>query len=134
MQDTTLQEIPTPLINRNNYYALKTALNERHSSTYQVIPYAIYNQLNSKSGTTTLQDLYTKMLMTIRGVNAEKAYSLVKVYPTPHQLLKAMAEASIDGNPQQLATQVTKHGITRRKWPASTSERLWEVWGKQSRS
>ncbi|SAL95528.1 hypothetical protein [Absidia glauca] len=133
-KDTTLQEIPTPLINRNNYYALKTALSERHASTYQVIPYAIYNQLNSKSGTTTLQDLYTKMLMTIKGVNAEKAYSLVKVYPTPVQLLKAMADASIDGNPQQLATQVTKHGITRRKWPASTSERLWEVWGKQSRS
>ncbi|KAI8340249.1 hypothetical protein BC941DRAFT_419916 [Chlamydoabsidia padenii] len=130
-----LQEIPTRLINKSNYITLKNELSPPGptiSSTHYVIPYTIYNQLNSKSGTSTLQDLYIKMLMTIRGVNAEKAQSLIRVYPTPYHLFKAMDEAG--DNAKQLATRATKNGITRRRWPSSASERLWEVWGKHHSS
>ncbi|CAO3586794.1 unnamed protein product [Absidia cylindrospora] len=138
----TLQEIPIQLINRSNYLALKKGLSndestQQQASPHHVIPYTIFNQLNSKSGSSTLQDLYTKMLMAIRGVNAEKACALTRTYPTPYRLLKAMEETvhgggdGDGGGGKNLAVRATKEGISRRRWGSGISERLWEVWGKQ---
>ncbi|KAI8089851.1 uncharacterized protein BX664DRAFT_264129, partial [Halteromyces radiatus] len=145
-KNVTLQEIPTRFINRTNYLALKNELTptislqqrqqqqEDHAANYHVIPYHIFNQINSKSKSSTLQDLYTKMLMTIRGVTAEKAYSLGRIYPTPYHLLRAMKAANQDSSHpnrgKELAMLATKDAIQRRRWTATLSERLWDVWGK----
>ena len=125
MQNVTLYRIPDHLINRTDYLEKKKRYGKHH-----LITYSIYSGLNSKTDTLTLKDLYLRMLMTIRGVSAEKASSLMKIYPTPNQLLQAykfMSEEEAKG----LAKEMTKDNIGRRRWGQSLSEKLWEVWGKR---
>ncbi|KAF7720894.1 Crossover junction endonuclease mus81 [Apophysomyces ossiformis] len=126
-QNVTLFRIPEHLISRQDFLNLKGTYTRSATEAF-VVTYPIYNQLNSKYGTCVLQDLYIRMLMTIRGVSVEKASALIKVYPTPHKLLQAMRAAN-EQDGKNLAKEATKHGISRRRWGASLSERLWQVWG-----
>ncbi|KAI9314142.1 hypothetical protein BX666DRAFT_1970750 [Dichotomocladium elegans] len=122
----TLHRVPDHSITRENYLDKKKQLNK-----HQVITYTLYSQLNSKSDTQTLKDVYMRMLLTVRGVSVEKAVALMKVYPTPHALLKAYAAVSTPEEGKNLARESTKDGISRRRWNAALSLRLWEVWGQR---
>ncbi|KAI8374174.1 uncharacterized protein BYT42DRAFT_535155 [Radiomyces spectabilis] len=130
-QGVTLYRIPEHLISRENYSDLKKQYNQ--PGQFHAISYPVYNQLNSKYGASILQDLYMRMLMKIRGVSAEKALALIKTYPTPHALLKALASQSTTQG-RLLARDVTRNGLSRRQWNASLSEKLWQVWGQPSSS
>ena len=71
------------------------------------------------------------MLMTIRGVNAERALSLMKVYPTPKSLLMAFRSKPPE-EAKNLAKIATQEHINRRRWGTKISESLYEVWGAMS--
>lgn len=132
-KDTTLYTIPGHIITRQNYLGLKKACKEKSNhysmekSAY-LITYPIFSQLNTKNGGTTIHGIFIRMLSTIQGVNAERALSLTKIYPTPNALLKAY-----DGKtPQQgkiLAKEATQHEIGRRRWATKISERLYNLFG-----
>ncbi|KAG2224874.1 hypothetical protein INT45_008056 [Circinella minor] len=122
--NVTLYRIPDHLISRTDYLEKKKRYGKNH-----LITYSIYSGLNSKSDTLTLKDLYLRMLMAIRGVSAEKASSLMTIYPTPSQLLQAYKFKS-EEEAKGLAKKMTKDSIGRRRWGQSLSEKLWEVWGK----
>ncbi|KAI9261458.1 hypothetical protein BDA99DRAFT_511408 [Phascolomyces articulosus] len=124
--NVTLYRIPDHLINRNDYVEQKKRYGDHH-----LITYTMYSGLNSKTDTLTLKDLYLRMLMTIRGVSAEKAQSLIKIYPTPIQLLQAYDFKS-DQEGKDLAKEMTKNSIgNRRRWGTQLSEKLWEIWGQR---
>ncbi|ORX46032.1 hypothetical protein DM01DRAFT_1327920 [Hesseltinella vesiculosa] len=123
-----LHEIPARLITKDGYIAMKQALKE---ATF-LVSFDMFGQLNHKYATSTLRDLYIRMLMTIRGVSAEKALTLAKTYPTPHRLLAAMNEISSEKDGKALAQEATKNEtLPRRRWTKKMSERLWYVWGQQ---
>ncbi|KAG0183365.1 Crossover junction endonuclease mus81 [Apophysomyces sp. BC1034] len=126
-QNTTLYRIPEHLVCRQDFLHLKETYGSSSTEAF-VVTYPLYNRLNSKYGTSMLQDLYMRMLMTIRGVSVEKASALIKVYPTPRKLLEAMKAVDEDEG-KMLAKEATKNGISRRKWSGPLSERLWQVWG-----
>ncbi|KAI9246201.1 hypothetical protein BY458DRAFT_591073 [Sporodiniella umbellata] len=125
-----LYPIPDHRVTSQNYLALRTEyrVQREKENTAYLISYSVYNQINSKSGSTNLHEIYLRMLMYIRGVNAEKALALIQVYPTPHRLLSAFHHASID-EAKALAKKATQHQISRRRWGAAVSQRLYEVWG-----
>jgi crossover junction endonuclease MUS81 len=50
---------------------------------HYLMSYGLYSHLNSKSGTLTLRDVFIKMLMSVRGMTAEKALMIVEKFPTP---------------------------------------------------
>lgn len=77
----------------------------------------------------TLHDIYLRMLMTIRGVSAEKAMALARVYPTPVSLLRAFSGTN-EQEGKKLAQNATKDGINRRRWNNPLSERLYKIWGQ----
>ncbi|KAI9484864.1 hypothetical protein BDB00DRAFT_878353 [Zychaea mexicana] len=122
--NVTLYRIPDHTITRINYLEQKNRLGKHHHITYP-----LYSELNSKNDTLTLKDLYLRMLMTIRGVSAEKASALTKIYPTPCHLLRAYEMKSEDEG-KALAREATKDAISRRRWGQQLSEKLWEVWGQ----
>lgn len=131
-KDTTLFSIPSHLISQQNYLDLKAAYKRKKQSKQEyLVNYPLFNSINAKGASTTLGDIYRHMLMTIRGVNAEKAISLMKVYPTPHLLLKAFDEKSPEEG-KLLAKKATAAHITRRRWGVSVSEKLYQTWGASS--
>ncbi|KAI8371855.1 hypothetical protein BD560DRAFT_105757 [Blakeslea trispora] len=127
-RNTRLFTIPSHLITRQNYLGLKEACPRRKGEIAYVITYSIYNQLNAKNGSASLHEVFLRMLMTIRGVNAERALSLMKIYPTPHSLLEAYRGLSPE-KAKVLAKNATKHLIARRRWGIQISERLYSIWG-----
>lgn len=136
-QDTTLYTIPVDMITRQNYIDLKKAFREKvkknlrlEKSAY-LIKYPVYAELNAKNGATTVGEVYMRMLMTVRGVNAERAMSLSKIYPTPHALLKAFQEKTIEEG-KKLAKDATLNQINRRRWGTAASEQLYNIWGADS--
>ncbi|OBZ86660.1 Crossover junction endonuclease MUS81 [Choanephora cucurbitarum] len=127
-RNTRLYIIPSHLITRQNYLGLKGACPRRQGEIAYVITYTLYNQLNAKNGSASLHEVYLRMLMTIRGVNAERALSLMKIYPTPRSLLEAFRGLSPD-KAKVLAKNATKNHILRRRWGIQISERLYSIWG-----
>ncbi|KAI8141059.1 hypothetical protein BJV82DRAFT_671051 [Fennellomyces sp. T-0311] len=121
--NATLYRIPAHAVTRTGYLEQKKRLGKNH-----LVSYPIFSELNSKSDTLTIKDVYLRMLMTVRGVSAEKASALMKIYPTPYQLLQAYASITEEEG-KALARKATKDGIQRRRWGQQLSERLWEVWG-----
>ncbi|KAI8379856.1 putative DNA repair protein Mus81 [Choanephora cucurbitarum] len=127
-RNTRLYVIPSHLITRQNYLGLKGACPRCQGEIAYVITYTLYNQLNAKNGSASLHEVYLRMLMTIRGVNAERALSLMKIYPTPRSLLEAFRGLSPE-KAKVLAKNATKNHILRRRWGIQISERLYSIWG-----
>ncbi|KAG2197998.1 hypothetical protein INT47_004965 [Mucor saturninus] len=132
-KNTVLYTIPGHIITRQNYLSLKKAFKDKSNrhvtekSAY-LITYPMFSQLNTKNGGTTVHEIFIRMLSTIQGVNAERALSLIKIYPTPNALLKAYNGKT----PQQgkiLAKEATQHEIGRRRWALKISERLYNLFG-----
>jgi hypothetical protein len=77
----------------------------------------------------TLRDLFIKMLMTTRGVSAEKAVEIVKVFPTPRILLDAFQALKTEAARKNMVTDATSGNlIKRRRIGPALSERLWRAW------
>lgn len=130
-KDTTLYTIPSNIITRQNYLDLKQAFKAKSSQNGKasyVVSYPMFSELNTKNGSTSLHEVYLRMIMTIKGVNAERALSLIQVYPTPHSLLTAFKDKSVE-EAKKLIKDATQNNISRRKWGIQISERLYDIWG-----
>jgi len=131
-QGHTLHAIPGHVITRQNYLDLKQAYSKKAGDKEAyLVSYPLFGQLNTKHGSTSVHEVYLRMLMTIRGVNAEKALSLMKVYPTPKSLLVAFQSKSPE-EAKNLAKVATQEHINRRRWGAKISESLYNIWGATS--
>lgn len=130
-KDTTLYTIPSHMITRQNYLDLKQAFKAKsnhNSKASYVVTYPMFSELNTKNGSTSLHEVYLRMIMTIKGVNAERALSLIQVYPTPHSLLTAFKDKS-EAEAKKLIKDATQNNISRRRWGIQISERLYDIWG-----
>ncbi|KAI7908267.1 putative DNA repair protein Mus81 [Cokeromyces recurvatus] len=130
--ETTLYSIQDHIVTRQNYLNLKDAYrnkqaNEEGKVAY-LVNYSLFSQLNAKNGPISLHEVYLRMLMTIRGINAERALSLMKVYPTPRSLLLAFKGKTLD-EAKNLAKVATQGQISRRRWGKEASDKLYQVWG-----
>lgn len=80
-----------------------------------------FNILSSKSKTTTVGELWGRMLCCIRGVSAAKAAALIKRYPTCDALMQAYQQARESERPLLLADIPFSGGRTRIGDAVSTS-------------
>jgi ERCC4-type nuclease len=129
--NTSLYSIPGHVITRQNYLDLKAAYKCRATPLKKeafLVSYPLFGQLNSKNGSTSLHEVYLRMLMTIKGCNAERALSLIKIYPTPCALLNAFKGKSPE-EAKNLAKEATQSHINRRRWGPQLSEKLYNIWG-----
>lgn len=77
----------------------------------------------SKTRNLTLTDLFAKQLMQIRGVSAEKAAAIVRIYKTPRALVQAYQEQSDEVERSQLLCNI-KVGKSQRRLGLSLSRRI----------
>ena len=60
---------------------MRTRLEEKQGTRVFLL-FEAYQRLTTKSKNLSLQDVWTKQLMSVRGVSAEKASKIVMRYPT----------------------------------------------------
>ena len=104
--------LPQTVLEKSSFVQLRRQLEERDGRLYH-FPYSIFNDLNSKSGTSTLKQVWFRQLACIRGVSVEKANTIVTAYPTPQSLLDALYALPTNEERLRLLKQV--NGPVQRK-------------------
>ncbi|KAJ1652385.1 Crossover junction endonuclease mus81 [Dispira simplex] len=125
----SLYQIPADLVHRDSYAKLKGTLQQLHPSRSWCINYAALCRIASKSGDLVLSDLFTRMLMSAKGMTAEKALYLVRRYPTPARFLDSLsAESSQQRREEILQDNRNSSQLARRKIGPALATKLADTW------
>ncbi|KAI5288259.1 Crossover junction endonuclease mus81 [Ascosphaera aggregata] len=96
-----------------------------------VVAFPTFSFLCSKSKMLTLRDIYLKMLMSIRGVSAEKALAIQRIWPVPKALVKALQDEVARGGRSAADTLISDR-LGQEIGPAKVqkvlSRKIAEVW------
>ena len=128
--DGKIAVVPQELVDFRTYTQLLTILGERHPELVWCPEYETFSELVAKSGSTTLRDVFLKMLMCVKGVSIEKARVVQEQYGTPQGLVEAYRKWP--GEKRDMVMKSCAGVIERRRIGAAASERIWEVWGKEA--
>ncbi|KAL0070206.1 Crossover junction endonuclease mus81 [Marasmius tenuissimus] len=85
-KDQDLLVLPPDLVKRYNYLEYQRFLRKVQPNRSYLTTWDCFQELNSKSGFTTVRTCWAKMLLTINGLSAEKAGLLVEGHATPRSL------------------------------------------------
>jgi len=128
-----LHVIPSKVITSNNYMPLVQHLRTTKPGTDYNITYAAFGSLVSKSGASTLRDVYLKMLMCTRGVTGEKALEIQKIWKTPVEFVEAYGKCGEgeEGRKKKMELVSGQLGnmIARKKIQKALSVGISKVWG-----
>ncbi|KAI2638103.1 ERCC4 domain-containing protein [Xylaria nigripes] len=132
-ESKSLFVIPTEVLTVQNYLPLLDHLREKEPTLGHYISYPAFASLASKSDTTTLRDVYLKMLMCTKQVTGEKALEIQKQWKTPYEFVKAY-ETCGDGEAskkkkQDLVFAQTENLVGRKKVSRPLSQKIGEIWG-----
>ncbi|KAI9841515.1 MAG: Crossover junction endonuclease mus81 [Thelocarpon superellum] len=135
-ENKPLHIIPTPHLDPRTYHALRSSLAVSEPATPYHITYPSFASLASKSDDLTLRDVYLKMLMCTRGITADKALEMQKVWPTPRALVQAFEECGPGRDDPTIRAQrevlftVMGEMVGRKKVGRALSAKVAEVWGR----
>ncbi|EPY49960.1 Holliday junction resolvase subunit Mus81 [Schizosaccharomyces cryophilus OY26] len=98
----TLQLIPDLSVEAKTFESMRKYLERLDPSVTYHITYNAFSSVLSKSSTLTLGDIFIRMLMTIRGVSAQKAIEIQKRFPTFIDLFEAYERCSSNQDREML--------------------------------
>ncbi|KAF9427549.1 Crossover junction endonuclease mus81 [Podila epigama] len=126
----TLFGLPDNVIERSTYLELKDYLKAKEPERSYLPSYASFSRLNSKSSTVVVRDMFAKILLTLRGVSAEKASEIVRMYGTPRRLFSNLDEGGDSVKPAQRRSLVARSctGILRKKIGPAISAKVADMW------
>lgn len=125
-----LYVIPTKHLDSQTYLPFVTHLRATQPDRTYNITYPAFTSLASKSDSTTLRDVYLKMLMCTRGLSGEKAIEVQKHWPTPRGLMEAL-ERCEDAKQREglLEQKLGKNPVARKKVGKILSAKTAGIWG-----
>lgn len=130
----TLNVIPARVLTAQNYLPLLQHLRERDPQGGYYISYPAFASLASKSDMLTLRDVFLKMLMTTKGVTADRAVEIQKRWKTPYDFVKAFeacgpTEAGRKRKRELVTKELDYVVAPRTKIGKALGERIAEIWG-----
>lgn len=113
-------------IQRESYAQMQRTLRAEHAGRFHTSFHAFQELHTKTSASGTLGDVWTRMLMCIRGVSPEKAQEITKRWPTPRHLLDAYAQCGAAEAPHFLSNAMDGGTrLARRRIGHALSERIW---------
>ncbi|KAK6356718.1 Crossover junction endonuclease mus81 [Orbilia javanica] len=111
---------------------LKAHLKEKEPHRDYFLSYNSLAAISSKSGTSTIRDVFLRMLMCTSGISAEKALEIQRHFKTPRDLLERYERTGGEtvGKPMMMGVVDAAASTDRRKIKRALSEKLWETWGQ----
>lgn len=127
---TAIHPIPSNLLSSRNYISeLLPHLATAYPGKKFYPEYAVFNELVDKSAQLTHRDVFLKMLMCIRGVSAEKAIEIQRVWKTPGELLEGFERCAGEGERREMVMKgVGARGVGRKRIGKALSAKICEVW------
>ncbi|RHZ64173.1 hypothetical protein Glove_326g198 [Diversispora epigaea] len=127
-ENKTLYAIPDNAIYRNTFLKMKQNLTLLHPDRNHHVTYSSYCDLNSKSRNLTLKDTFIKMIMTIKGISADKAAEIIKKYPTPLKLVQEFNSISNEDDKKKMIMAACESTIRRKRIGPTLSEKIYQIW------
>ena len=126
----TLYPIPSHLLSSKTYTTgLQPHLTQMYPGKDFYPEYDAWNELVDKSGQLTHRDTFLKMLMCTRGVSAEKAIEIQRVWKTPEELLGAFEGCKTEEERWDMVVNgIGTRGVGRRRIGKALSRKVCEVW------
>jgi crossover junction endonuclease MUS81 len=115
--------IPESQIDSRTFFNLKASLAQ--PNVYHCVRYEAFAALSSKSASLNVGDVFLKMLMSIKGVSAEKAIEIQKHFPTMIKLVDIFASVDEEEGKMLVMEQCSKYG--RKKIGKALSQNIYEV-------
>ncbi|KAJ2158822.1 Crossover junction endonuclease mus81 [Coemansia sp. RSA 552] len=128
MLQTTLGDIyaiPDHLVGLQGFAELKKNIRAQLPDVNLAMSFEAYDVVSSKSSSLSVGEIYLRMLMTLRGVSADKALTVAAQYQTPMQLAHAL-----DSGAKVVGDMVVEG--TCRKVGAVLAKRLVQFWTADS--
>ncbi|KAI8324361.1 ERCC4-domain-containing protein [Martensiomyces pterosporus] len=116
--------IPDQFVGQKAFAKMKRRIQARFPQKSLAMTFEAYDVVSSKSGTLSVGEIYLRMLMTLRGISADKALSIGQMYPTPLQLVDALTKAP-DGS---RALEDLVVDTTRRRLGPTMAKKLAQFW------
>jgi len=92
---------------------------------YHAVRYEDFSAIVSKSASLNVGDVFLKMLMSVKGVSAEKAIEIQKHFPTMIKLVETLDSMDEIEGRMLLAERCSKHG--RKKIGNVLCGRIYEM-------
>ena len=125
--------IPTAAIEGDNYlthlHHLRT--DPIHRSRSYHLPYPTFAAASSKTDNLTLRDVFLKMLMCTRGISADKALALQKIWDTPRALIEAFEACDTEKERNSLIADKTQALVGRAKIKGALGSKVAGIWGEE---
>ncbi|KPI43124.1 Crossover junction endonuclease mus81 [Cyphellophora attinorum] len=115
-------------IDAGTYLNTMSALRIANPKSTVGTTFSAFQALCDKSDSMTLRDVYLKMLLCIRGVTADKAIEIQKVWPTPVSLIEAYESCVTAREREVLLSNKLGNAIPRKKIAKALSAKVAEVW------
>jgi crossover junction endonuclease MUS81 len=115
-------------IDAGTYLNTMSALRAANPKSTVGTTFSAFQALCDKSDSMTLRDVYLKMLLCIRGVTADKAIEIQKVWPTPLSLIEAYESCVTAREREVLLSNKLGNAIPRKKIAKALSTKIAEVW------
>lgn len=117
-------------MDRSNYLDLQKHLCEQYPDRVYLTSYRAFANLNGKSDSLVVRDVFVKMLMTIRGISEEKATEIAKTFGTPRALFSQLDDASVSPTQSERRKLLARYGsnIGRKKIGPALSAKMADIW------
>ena len=115
--------IPDSQIDSRTFFNLKASLAQ--PNIHHCVRYQDFSAIASKSASITIGDVFLKMLMSIKGISAEKAIEIQKHFPTMIELVQTLAGVDEKEGKLIIAQRCSRYG--RRKIGNVLSGKIYEV-------
>jgi crossover junction endonuclease MUS81 len=112
----------------DKYLSLMSSLRAQHASSTLGLTLSAFEALCDKSQAMTLRDVYLKMLLCIRGVTADKAVEIQKLWPTPIALLEAYERCTTALERDTMISNRLANAIPRKKVAKTLSTKVAASW------
>lgn len=122
-EDKTLYIIPDHMIDRRTLTSLRQHLRTTHPDRSWYLSYDSFSSISKKTTVVHVGELWLRMLMTIRGVSAEKALEIQLAFPTLQHLLGAYAACAGDSERDTLMTRRCR-GYGRKSIGVALSKKI----------
>ncbi|KAJ2079672.1 Crossover junction endonuclease mus81 [Coemansia sp. RSA 988] len=120
--------IPDVFIGMKGFADMKKGLQLRFPLVHLAMSFDAYDVVSNKSGSLSTGEIYLRMLMTLRGMSADKVLTVGSHYQTPTQLLNELRDTE-DGD-KSIGELVV--GGTCRKIGPALGKRLSQFWTAES--
>lgn len=92
-----LHVIPTRHLSRASYSALQAHLRTIKPDQQYLTSFQAYQDLNDKSGSRTLREKFARMILSVKGMSAERVSAVLEIWETPRELWEALKAVQAEG-------------------------------------